>query len=66
MKSDQYLLGRHRAEEDRLARQSLEYEGEARWLRALCSWRTGARGAFKARRRRNVLANVIAQKRETK
>ena len=29
MKSDQYLLGRHRAEEDRLARQSLEYEGEA-------------------------------------
>jgi ubiquinone/menaquinone biosynthesis C-methylase UbiE len=32
MKSDQYLLGRHSAEEGRLARQSLEYEGQARWL----------------------------------
>jgi hypothetical protein len=32
MGRDQYLLGRQRAEEERLARQSPEYEGEARWL----------------------------------
>jgi len=60
--SDQYLLGRRTAEEDRLARQILELEGEARWLLDRLEIQTGARAIDLGCGPRGGVLNLLAER----
>jgi ubiquinone/menaquinone biosynthesis C-methylase UbiE len=62
MQSDQYLLGRRSAEEDRLAKQVLDLEGEARWLLDRLDIRPGARAIDLGCGPRGGVLNLLAER----